>query len=56
LLARDLVDEIHVVVAPVAVGQGRALFANVGKKVDLEIVSTRRFESGAIAYHLDVKR
>jgi dihydrofolate reductase len=56
LLARDLVDEIHVVVAPVAVGQGRALFANVGKKVELEIVSTKRFESGAIAYHLNVKR
>jgi dihydrofolate reductase len=56
LLARDLVDEIHVVVAPVAVGQGRALFANVGKKVDLEIVSTKRFESGAMAYHLNVKR
>jgi dihydrofolate reductase len=56
LLARDLVDEIHVVVAPVAIGAGRALFANVGKKIDLEIVSTKRFASGAIAHHLDVKR
>jgi dihydrofolate reductase len=56
LLARDLVDEIHVVVAPVAVSEGRPLFANVGKKVDLEIVSSKRFDSGAIAYHLEVKR
>ena len=56
LFKHDLVDEIHVVVAPVAIGQGRALFANIGKKIDLEIVSTKRFANGAMAYHLNVRR
>jgi hypothetical protein len=35
-------------------GRGRGRSAE--KKVDLEIVSSKRFDSGAIAYHLEVKR
>lgn len=56
LLARDLVDELNIVVAPVAVGSGRALFANVGKQVDLKLLEAKRFESGAMAYRYEVKR
>jgi dihydrofolate reductase len=56
LLARDLVDELHIVVAPVAVSAGRALFANVGKKIDLEVISSKAFASGAMGYHFKVNR
>lgn len=56
LLARDLVDELHILVAPVAIGAGRALFANVGKKIDLELASSKVLASGATAYHFNIKR
>jgi dihydrofolate reductase len=56
LLARGLVDEMHIIVAPVAIGEGRALFANIGKKIDLEVIASKSLASGATAYHLQVKR
>ena len=45
-----LVDELHLLVAPVVVGGGnRALPADVGMK--LELLSERRFDSGVVHLH-----
>lgn len=48
--AAGLVDEVQVVVAPVVVGGGTAcLPADV--RLDLELVDTRRFDSGMVFLH-----
>ena len=45
-----LVDELHLLVAPVVVGGGnRALPADVGMK--LELLNERRFDSGVVHLH-----
>ena len=55
LLARGLVDELQLVVAPVAVGSGRPLFAGVGKKVGLRLLDARRFGGGGMGLRYEVK-
>lgn len=43
-----LVDEFHVVVNPVVLGQGRPLFGGITKQLKFERVSTRTFENGNV--------
>ncbi|MBW8733718.1 MAG: dihydrofolate reductase family protein [Asticcacaulis sp.] len=49
LAASGLVDEYHLMVCPVALGKGLPLFSEVSRPVDLQLVTTRTFGSGAIA-------
>jgi dihydrofolate reductase len=44
-----LIDEYEFVVQPRLVGHGPALFAGVAKRVDLRLVSTLEYDSGAVA-------
>ena len=55
LLAANLVDEFALVVAPVAVGKGRALFAGLGRQVDLERVELQPVKDGTIVVRYEVK-
>jgi dihydrofolate reductase len=55
LLAEGLVDELVIVVAPILVGAGRALFANLPKPIELGPVDVKRFESGAFLARYEVK-
>ena len=48
LLAADLVDELALTVAPVAVGKGRALFAGLPRQVELERVELNPVKVGTI--------
>ena len=48
LLDLELIDEIRVIINPVILGQGHALFANVHKKINLELLASKIFESGNI--------
>ena len=43
-----LVDEVHVIVAPVVVGGGKRLFP-MGSRLDLRLVEHRAFENGFVA-------
>lgn len=43
-----LVDEYRIMVAPVALGEGKSLFEGLGGRVDLELLSTRPFRSGNV--------
>jgi dihydrofolate reductase len=43
-----LVDEVHVIVAPVVVGGGKRLFP-MGSRLDLRLVEHRAFQSGFVA-------
>lgn len=50
-LARfGLIDEYRLVVHPVALGAGLSLFADLPKPLDLQLVSTSIFASGAAAH------
>lgn len=48
LMERDLVDEFRLMVSPVALGAGTALFAGLSKRVKLSLTSTREFRSGNV--------
>lgn len=47
LVEQGLVDELHLLVHPVVVGQGQKLFAD-GVKVPLELASSATFKSGVV--------
>jgi len=49
LVAHGLVDEYRLMVHPVALGRGLALFAALPNPVDLHLVSSQTFRSGAMA-------
>ena len=52
----DLIDEYLVRVFPVLVGGGTPFFALHGRRVDLELVGTRTFDSGVVFVHYHVRR
>lgn len=41
-----LIDEFRFMVTPVAIGAGTPIFKGLKRKLDLELLSTRKFESG----------
>lgn len=48
LAGAALVDEIQIVVNPVALGGGRSLFAGLTKRLDLSLTKTRVFRDGSV--------
>ncbi len=48
-----LVDEFRIMVNPVVLGKGHALFAGLQEKLDLKLIRARPFESGNVllSYH-----
>jgi dihydrofolate reductase len=52
----DLIDEYRIRVFPVLVGGGTRYFAHHGRRVDLELVGTRTFDSGVTFLHHRVVR
>jgi dihydrofolate reductase len=49
LAVAGLIDEYRLVVHPVALGQGQALFSELHSPVDLRLISATPFSSGAVA-------
>jgi dihydrofolate reductase len=56
LLAAGLVDELQVMVVPVVLGNGRALFSGLPRQIDLGPAELTRFDSGTFAVRCEVKR
>ncbi len=48
LLENNLVDELHLLICPVIVGQGTRLFPDSGPDVALELVDSRAFPKGIL--------
>lgn len=46
LLEADLIDEFQIMVNPIALGNGTPLFKGLSGKADLNLTSTRQFDSG----------
>lgn len=49
LAARGLIDEYCLLVQPLAVGGGQALFADLAAPVRLDLIEARNFECGVVA-------
>ncbi|SFL26325.1 dihydrofolate reductase family protein [Streptomyces pini] len=56
LIARDLLDELHLFVNPVALGTGMPVFPDTGSHHRLNLVAARPFECGITALHYEPKR
>jgi dihydrofolate reductase len=55
LLAADLVDELALTVAPVAIGKGRALFSGLPRQLDLDLAELTRTKDGTFVVRYQVK-
>jgi dihydrofolate reductase len=55
LLAAGLVDELQILVAPVAIGKGRALFGGLSRRIELDLVEQTRLKDGTLAVRYRVK-
>jgi dihydrofolate reductase len=53
-LAAGIVDELHLIAAPVVIGGGTRALPD-GVRLDLELLDERRFDSGFVALHYRVR-
>ena len=51
----DLIDEYKFNINPVILGKGIQLFENVSDRIDLRLLSERKFKSGVIGLHYETK-
>ena len=56
LLDEGLIDELRLIVHPVALGKGQALFGGLKKRLELELVDARAVESGKLIVTYRVPR
>jgi dihydrofolate reductase len=56
LIAKGLIDEIHLMVNPVTIGTGMPVFPNDGAYQQLRLVAARPFDCGITALHFEPKR
>ena len=48
LLNEDLIDELRLIVHPIVLGKGQALFSGVNKRLSLDLVEAKSTESGRV--------
>lgn len=48
LLDDNLLDELRIMINPIAIGEGRPLFAGIGHRLKLQLADTRKFASGNV--------
>ncbi|MCM3518659.1 dihydrofolate reductase family protein [Staphylococcus xylosus] len=48
LMQLDVVDEYKITVSPTLIGKGLPLFQNIHEQVDLKLIDSKTFESGAL--------
>ena len=53
LVGLGLVDEFRILIRPMILGCGKALFGDIPERLQLKLVSTRIFESGVVMHHYE---
>ena len=53
LIKQNLIDEYHLFVNPVALGEGMSIFGKVEAKYNLKLVSSQSFACGIVALHYE---
>jgi dihydrofolate reductase len=56
LIAKGLLDELHLFVNPTAIGAGMPVFPNLEANQQLRLVTARPFDCGITALHFEPKR
>jgi dihydrofolate reductase len=56
LLAANLIDEMIISVIPVLLGNGIGLFEHLKNQIELELISSKSFESGLVQMHYGIKK
>ena len=56
LIAKGLLDELHLFVNPVAIGAGMPVFPNLGAHQRLRLVTAQPFDCGITALHAEPRR
>lgn len=56
LIAEGLVDEVQMVIVPVALGAGRTMFEGIPAKVPMKLVNTRAFKNGNVVLSYDLAK
>lgn len=56
LIAKGLLDELHLFINPTAIGAGIPVFPDLETNLQLRLVSAQPFECGITALHLEPKR
>ncbi|MBT2506127.1 dihydrofolate reductase family protein [Streptomyces sp. ISL-98] len=56
LIAKGLLDELHLFVNPTAIGAGMPVFANLDTYQQLRLVTARPFDCGITGLHFEPKR
>jgi dihydrofolate reductase len=56
LIAKGLLDELHLFVNPTAIGAGMPVFPDIGAHQQLRLVAARPFDCGITALHFEPKR
>lgn len=56
LIAKGLLDELHLFVNPTAIGAGMPVFANLRTHQQLHLVGARPFDCGITALHFEPRR
>jgi dihydrofolate reductase len=56
LIKERLVDEFHLFVNPVAIGNGMSVFKELGNKQDLTLITAIPFACGIVALHYEINK
>lgn len=55
LIKLNLIDEMHLLVNPVAIARGKSVFDHLQEPLHLSLVKTRAFSCGVVALHYQLK-
>jgi dihydrofolate reductase len=56
LIKEGLIDEYHLLVCPVALGNGLSIFDDLKNELELKLVNSKSFDCGIVLLHYEPKR